>query len=159
MLCPSPGASVPVTGNLAFSPDAAGAFAPAAGRWGPSGSPPISRTDCVSSIKVVSSIRLKRPSVPHSANTYTCWTIRSPSRRADLDDAALFDLISALGWLREQLSHASRADHLFGVIASAILADRGRARRLERQGRRKGMATAARWGTLPSRLPGTTWRP
>ncbi|MFT3777392.1 MAG: helix-turn-helix domain-containing protein [Ottowia sp.] len=47
--------------------------------------------------------------------------------RADLDGAALFDLIAALAWLREQPSHAPRADHLFNVIASAILVDRRRA--------------------------------
>jgi AcrR family transcriptional regulator len=47
--------------------------------------------------------------------------------RADLNGAELFDLIAALAWLREQPSHAPRADHLFGVIASAILVNRGRA--------------------------------
>ncbi|AVP58314.1 TetR/AcrR family transcriptional regulator [Pulveribacter suum] len=31
------------------------------------------------------------------------------------------DLIAALAWLREQPSHAARADRLFGVIAGAIL--------------------------------------
>lgn len=41
--------------------------------------------------------------------------------RADLDGAELFDLIAALAWLREQPSHAPRADHLLNVIASAIL--------------------------------------
>lgn len=44
--------------------------------------------------------------------------------RADLNGAELFDLIAALAWLREQPSHASRADRLFGVIASAILVNR-----------------------------------
>jgi len=41
--------------------------------------------------------------------------------RPDLDGAELFDLIAALAWLREHSSHASRAEHLFDVIASAIL--------------------------------------
>jgi AcrR family transcriptional regulator len=42
--------------------------------------------------------------------------------RADLDGSELFDLIAALAWLREQPSHASRADRLFSFIAGAILA-------------------------------------
>ncbi|MGB9989740.1 TetR/AcrR family transcriptional regulator [Massilia sp. SM-13] len=44
--------------------------------------------------------------------------------RADLDGSELFDLIAALAWLREQPSHASRADRIFGVISGAILARR-----------------------------------
>ncbi|USX25931.1 TetR/AcrR family transcriptional regulator [Oxalobacteraceae bacterium OTU3CINTB1] len=42
--------------------------------------------------------------------------------RADIDGADLFALVGALGWLNDQPSLAARADHLFGVIASAILA-------------------------------------
>jgi AcrR family transcriptional regulator len=41
--------------------------------------------------------------------------------RADLDGADLFALAAALAWLGDQPSHAARADHLFEVIASAIL--------------------------------------
>jgi AcrR family transcriptional regulator len=44
--------------------------------------------------------------------------------RADIDGADLFALVGALAWLRDQSSLASRADRLFGVIASAILTDR-----------------------------------
>jgi len=44
--------------------------------------------------------------------------------RADLSGEELFDLIAALAWLREQPSHARRADHLFEVIAGAILVGR-----------------------------------
>ena len=44
--------------------------------------------------------------------------------RADIDGADLFALLGALAWLRDQPSLAPRADHLFGVIASAILTDR-----------------------------------
>ncbi len=40
---------------------------------------------------------------------------------ADLDGVDLFALIGALGWLGDQPSFAPRADHLFDVIASAIL--------------------------------------
>jgi len=41
--------------------------------------------------------------------------------RDDIDGADLFALAAALAWLGDQPSHAPRADHLFGVIASAIL--------------------------------------
>ena len=41
--------------------------------------------------------------------------------RADLDGEDLFALISALGWLGGQPALAPRADHLFRIIASAIL--------------------------------------
>ncbi|NQE50030.1 TetR/AcrR family transcriptional regulator [Herbaspirillum rubrisubalbicans] len=41
--------------------------------------------------------------------------------RADLNGAELFDLIAAVAWLREQASHAARADRIFSIIAGAIL--------------------------------------
>jgi AcrR family transcriptional regulator len=44
--------------------------------------------------------------------------------RADINGDDLFALMSALGWLVDQPSFASRADHLFHVIASAILTNR-----------------------------------
>lgn len=44
--------------------------------------------------------------------------------RADMDGDDLFALMSALGWLIDQPSFAPRADHLFHVIASAILTTR-----------------------------------
>ena len=44
--------------------------------------------------------------------------------RADMDGVDLFALMSALGWLVDQPSFAPRADHLFNVIASAILTNR-----------------------------------
>ncbi|HEK3481155.1 hypothetical protein N0687_19965 [Pseudomonas aeruginosa] len=53
------------------------------------------------------------------------------SARADMDGAELFDLIAALTWLREQPSHAPRADRLFSMIASSTLADRNTGRRLD----------------------------
>lgn len=43
--------------------------------------------------------------------------------RADMDAEDLFALMSALGWLVGQESFAPRADHLFHLIASAILAN------------------------------------
>jgi len=44
--------------------------------------------------------------------------------RKDLDGADLFALGAALAWLGDQPSFAKRADHLFEVIASAILSTR-----------------------------------
>jgi AcrR family transcriptional regulator len=44
--------------------------------------------------------------------------------RTDVDGEDLFALMSALGWLVSQPSFAPRADHLFDVIASAILTKR-----------------------------------
>ena len=41
--------------------------------------------------------------------------------RADMDGEDLFAMMSALGWLAGQPAFAPRADHLFNVIASAIL--------------------------------------
>ncbi len=41
--------------------------------------------------------------------------------REDIDGTDLFALISALSWLGDQPALASRAEHLFGVIAGAIL--------------------------------------
>jgi AcrR family transcriptional regulator len=41
--------------------------------------------------------------------------------RADMDGVDLFALMSALGWLDDQPAFAPRADHLFDVIAGAIL--------------------------------------
>ncbi|MEM5451177.1 TetR/AcrR family transcriptional regulator [Paraburkholderia sp. BR14263] len=46
------------------------------------------------------------------------------SARADVNGDDLFALMSALGWLGDQPSFAPRADHLFQVIASAILSER-----------------------------------
>jgi AcrR family transcriptional regulator len=44
--------------------------------------------------------------------------------RVDISGADLFALIAALAWLGDQPAVAQRADHLFGVIASAILPSR-----------------------------------
>ena len=44
--------------------------------------------------------------------------------RADMDGDDLFALMSALGWLVGQPAFAPRADHLFHIIASAILTNR-----------------------------------
>ncbi|WP_330335970.1 TetR/AcrR family transcriptional regulator [Streptomyces sp. NBC_00557] len=43
--------------------------------------------------------------------------------RDDVDGADLFALVAALAWLGDQPSLAPRADHLFDVVAGAILTD------------------------------------
>ncbi|MGW0083014.1 TetR/AcrR family transcriptional regulator [Streptomyces sp. NPDC003393] len=45
--------------------------------------------------------------------------------RTDIDGADVFALISMLAWLGDQPSLAPRADHLFEVVASAILTSAG----------------------------------
>jgi hypothetical protein len=44
--------------------------------------------------------------------------------RADMDGVDLFALMSGIGWIIDQPSFAPRADHLFHLIAGAILTDR-----------------------------------
>lgn len=44
--------------------------------------------------------------------------------RADISGADLFALAGALAWLSDQPTLAAHADHLFNVVASAILTDR-----------------------------------
>jgi len=73
---------------------------------------------------------------PDSALYAPCTAVRSAgarlllraqaegTARADMDADDLFALMSALGWLTGQHSFAPRADHLFHLIASAILANR-----------------------------------
>lgn len=43
--------------------------------------------------------------------------------RADIDGTDLFALVGALAWLHDQPSLAPRADHLFDVVASAVLTE------------------------------------
>jgi len=69
----------------------------------------------------------------HSALHTSCVSLRSAGAallsraqadgkaRVDLDGTELFDLIAAVAWLREQPSHSSRADRIFGIITGAIL--------------------------------------
>ncbi|MFF3662566.1 TetR/AcrR family transcriptional regulator [Streptomyces olivochromogenes] len=45
--------------------------------------------------------------------------------RADIDGTDLFALVAALAWLSDQPSLAPRADHLFDIVASAILTSAG----------------------------------
>jgi AcrR family transcriptional regulator len=44
--------------------------------------------------------------------------------RIDMDGADLFALVGALAWVGDQPSLAPRADHLFGIIAGAVLTNR-----------------------------------
>ncbi|MGD6749412.1 TetR/AcrR family transcriptional regulator [Streptomyces sp. BH105] len=55
--------------------------------------------------------------------------------RTDLDGTDLFALVAALAWLGDQPSLASRADHLFDVVASAILAKAETAEAVEKTGK------------------------
>lgn len=75
---------------------------------------------------------------PDSALHASCVTMRASGARllaraqaagmarADIDGEDLFALVSALAWINDQPSLAPRADHLFEVIASAILVNRDR---------------------------------
>lgn len=70
---------------------------------------------------------------PESALHASCQTMRAAGTRLlaraqaegkarpDLDGTDLFALLGALAWLRDQPSLAPRADHLFDVVADAIL--------------------------------------
>ena len=73
---------------------------------------------------------------PHSALHASCVAMRAAGTRlliraqaegmarSDIDGIDLFALIGALSWLGDQPAVASRSDHLFGVVASAILTNR-----------------------------------
>ena len=75
---------------------------------------------------------------PNSALHASCVTMKTAGTRllaraqaagmarTDIDGADLFALVGALAWLSDQPSLAPSADHLFGVIASSLLRDRGR---------------------------------
>ena len=47
--------------------------------------------------------------------------------RADIDGTDLLALVSALAWLNDQAPFATRVEHLFGIIAAAILTVPGQA--------------------------------
>jgi AcrR family transcriptional regulator len=73
---------------------------------------------------------------PDSALYATCAAVHSAgarlllraqaegTARADMDGVDLFALVSALAWLVGQPGFAPRGDHLFHIIASAILTNR-----------------------------------
>jgi AcrR family transcriptional regulator len=73
---------------------------------------------------------------PDSALHASCTTMRAAGTRLlaraqaagvarpDIDGTDLFALLGALAWLRDQPSLSTRADHLFDVIAGAILTER-----------------------------------
>lgn len=74
---------------------------------------------------------------PDSALHASCVTMRAAGTRllaraqargmarTDIDGADLFALVGALAWLGDQPALVRRADHLFGVITSAILTSQG----------------------------------
>ncbi|WNG36490.1 TetR/AcrR family transcriptional regulator [Archangium minus] len=85
---------------------------------------------------------------PKSALHASCVTVRAAGTRllsraqaagkarSDVDGTELFALIAALAWLGDQPSLGRHADHLFEIVASAILTNRasngGRAQRRPR---------------------------
>jgi AcrR family transcriptional regulator len=94
--------------------------------------------DCVafsSAYRGVTTMMMTAIEEPESALHASCVTMRAAGTRllaraqaegiarADLDGTDLFALISALAWLNDQPASARRGDHLFEVIAGAILAN------------------------------------
>jgi AcrR family transcriptional regulator len=92
--------------------------------------------DCVAfshTYRGVTTMMMTAIEEPESALHESCVTMRAAgtqlltraqavgTARADLDGTDLFALIAALAWLGDQPSSAERADHLFDVIATAIL--------------------------------------
>jgi hypothetical protein len=70
---------------------------------------------------------------PDSALHTSCVTLRAAGSalltraqsegkaRQDVDGTDLFALVAALAWLREQPTAVARAEHLFEVVAGALL--------------------------------------
>ena len=79
---------------------------------------------------------------PESALHASCVTMRAAGTRllsraqaermarTDIDGADLFALVGALAWLSDQPALAPRSDHLFDIVASAILAKRQNGERI-----------------------------
>jgi len=90
----------------------------------------------VHSYSGVVALMVNAHSDPESALYASCATVHSAGERlllraqaegtarADMDGVDLFALMSSLGWLVDQPSFAPRADHLFDIIAGAILTNR-----------------------------------
>ncbi|MEW6339218.1 MAG: TetR family transcriptional regulator [Paraburkholderia sp.] len=90
----------------------------------------------VHSYSGVVALMVSAHSDPESALYASCATVHSAGERlllraqaegtarADMDGVDLFALMSSLGWLVDQPSFAPRADHLFDIIAGAILTNR-----------------------------------
>ena len=88
------------------------------------------------SYKGVVTLMASAHSNPDSALYASCAAIHSASARlllraqgkgaarADMSGDDLFALMAALGWAVDQPSFAPRADHLFHIVASAILTNR-----------------------------------
>ena len=91
---------------------------------------------CAHEYRGVTALMMAAIEDPESALHASCVTMRAAGTglltraqaegvaRTDIDGTDLFALIAALAWLSDQPSSAPRAAHLFGVIASAILANR-----------------------------------
>jgi AcrR family transcriptional regulator len=95
---------------------------------------------------------------PESALYASCTTVRSAgarlllraqaegTARADMNGEDLFALMSALGWLFSQPAFGPRAEHLFHMIASAILTNRS-SQEVKKAKRSAARVSAARRGS------------
>jgi AcrR family transcriptional regulator len=103
--------------------------------------------DCVAlthEIRGVVALMVAAMEDPESALHASCHALRAAgarllisaqeagAARIDVDGADLFALVSALAWLNDQPAVAPRADHLFDVVAGAILSDRASSSPAER---------------------------
>jgi AcrR family transcriptional regulator len=91
---------------------------------------------CATNYRGVVTSMMRAIEDPQSALHTSCVTMRAAgtrlltraqaadAARTDLDGADLFALASALAWLGDQPGLEARAEHLFGVVVSAILTDR-----------------------------------
>ncbi|MCG0284434.1 TetR/AcrR family transcriptional regulator [Streptomyces sp. PSAA01] len=91
---------------------------------------------CTKNYRGVVTAMVKAIEDPESALHTSCVTMRGAGTRlltraqaagvarTDIDGADLFALASSLAWLGDQPGLEARAEHLFGVVVSAILTDR-----------------------------------
>ncbi len=100
---------------------------------------------------------------PGSALHASCVTMRAAGAhllaraqaggvaRTDIDGADLFALAGSLAWISDQPSLAPRADHLFNVVASAVLTDRASTGARNDTGPERTLAARSRGGPLRGR--------
>jgi len=91
---------------------------------------------CTTNYRGVVTSMMKAIEDPQSALHTSCVSMRAAGTRlltraqaagvarTDLDGADLFALASSLAWIGDQPGLEARAEHLFGVVVSAILTDR-----------------------------------
>ncbi|MEU6139133.1 helix-turn-helix domain-containing protein [Streptomyces sp. NPDC047081] len=88
---------------------------------------------CAHNYRGVTELMVTAIAEPQSALHHSCVTMRAAGRelltraqaagaaRKDIDGTDLFALAGSLAWIGDQPAFAPRADHLFEIIASAIL--------------------------------------